>query len=369
MSNDNRKSWEGRLALIVSGIAVWFTYNNFEISKDLSERDQFRELVIKIAEERNKVKKASPCYTVYKPAYRTSPQNDNVLEVMIPIRETGLCYGHISRSISQAPPSFSTELVIVYFHEAADIEPSIESLVTPTEYLILADMAFAHSGLNSANKYANKALSRAKENGDSTSVVSVLQALADMKYNNSPQTSVDEGRQHYREAVDTLSALSSNDKSQYAEAGLWLSWAIAEASAGETSRADENFEKAKEVISSSSYEEKQKQMWILNARTQLIEMASKSGRVPSEWRNENEKDWIRLGQKDQFNELDWDIFPIPDRSSGKRVPEPREIEGTTPRTYADEPSLFDDKKKPKIEDSGFGAKKYDRTPAPKPSEK
>ena len=60
--------------------------------------------------------------------------------------------------------------------------------------------------------------------------------------------------------------------------------------------------------------------------------------------------------------------PTPDPASGKKVPEPREIESTTPKTFADEP-MNPGESKSNVEDSGFGARRYERSPMDTPMPK
>lgn len=55
--------------------------------------------------------------------------------------------------------------------------------------------------------------------------------------------------------------------------------------------------------------------------------------------------------------------PTPDPASGKKVPDPREIESTTPKTFADDP-MPPGKSKSNVEDSGFGARRYERDRSP-----
>lgn len=56
--------------------------------------------------------------------------------------------------------------------------------------------------------------------------------------------------------------------------------------------------------------------------------------------------------------------PDPASASGSKVPQPREIRSTPPKTFADDPML-PGKSKPGVEDSGFGTRRYDRSPMPK----
>ncbi|MCH9724366.1 MAG: hypothetical protein K0U86_05615 [Planctomycetes bacterium] len=56
--------------------------------------------------------------------------------------------------------------------------------------------------------------------------------------------------------------------------------------------------------------------------------------------------------------------PIPDPNSGKKVPVPRDVENTPPKTFADEP-MIPGKTKSNVEDSGFGARSYEKKPMPK----
>ncbi len=60
--------------------------------------------------------------------------------------------------------------------------------------------------------------------------------------------------------------------------------------------------------------------------------------------------------------------PTPDPNSGSKVPEPREVQSTTPKTFADEP-MSPVTPKPGVEDSGFGARRYDRSPMETPMPK
>ena len=57
--------------------------------------------------------------------------------------------------------------------------------------------------------------------------------------------------------------------------------------------------------------------------------------------------------------------PTPDPNSGGKVPEPRDVESTPPKTYSEKP-MSPEKKEESIEDSGFGARRYDRTPMDTP---
>lgn len=375
--SSNKEGWSVWISLgafVISGLAVLFSYKQFNTTKDLSERNQFRELVIKIAEERDRSIKDSPCHTTFKPVYRTVKQTNKV-EVLVQELKYTSCANHISRSVTEAPISFSADLAIVYFHEARDIEPSIEHMVTPTEYLILADIAFAHSGVNSANEYAEKALRCAKDKGDSTSIIFVLQSLGDMKYKNFPLTSINEGREHYQEAVDTSNALSSKNKSQFVEAGLWLSWAIAEASVGAIDNAERYFEEAEEKIKQSTFDDVSRQKWILNGKTELIEVAQKHGQLPAKWRNKEDGHWVEVGPRVKFDKVQDLFVPEPDPNVGGSVPPPREVQSTSPpptfeetvpfgttpipgrapKTYEDPPKTFADEP---VNDSGFGEKKH-----------
>lgn len=56
--------------------------------------------------------------------------------------------------------------------------------------------------------------------------------------------------------------------------------------------------------------------------------------------------------------------PVPDPNAGGKVPEPREVEDTPPRTFANEP-MPPAKAKSNVEDSGFGARSYKKEPMPK----
>jgi len=58
--------------------------------------------------------------------------------------------------------------------------------------------------------------------------------------------------------------------------------------------------------------------------------------------------------------------PIPDPASGAKVPVPREVEDTPPKTFSDEPMP---PAKSNVEDSGFGARRYDNKPMPKTDSK
>ncbi len=60
--------------------------------------------------------------------------------------------------------------------------------------------------------------------------------------------------------------------------------------------------------------------------------------------------------------------PTPDPATGSKVPQPREIRSTPPKTFADDPML-PGKSKPDVEDSGFGARRYDRKPMDTPMPK
>lgn len=53
--------------------------------------------------------------------------------------------------------------------------------------------------------------------------------------------------------------------------------------------------------------------------------------------------------------------PTPDPNAGAPVPQPREVESTTPKTFADEP-MNSSKPEPGVEDSGFEKRRYDRSP-------
>ncbi|HAH43924.1 MAG TPA: hypothetical protein DCM07_03545, partial [Planctomycetaceae bacterium] len=53
--------------------------------------------------------------------------------------------------------------------------------------------------------------------------------------------------------------------------------------------------------------------------------------------------------------------PTPDPNSGNPVPPPREVESTTPKTFADEP-MNSGNPGPGVEDSGFEQRRYDRSP-------
>ncbi|QDT80830.1 hypothetical protein Mal35_43050 [Gimesia maris] len=53
--------------------------------------------------------------------------------------------------------------------------------------------------------------------------------------------------------------------------------------------------------------------------------------------------------------------PTPDPNAGGTVPPPREVESTTPKTFADDP-MNSRKPDPGVEDSGFEQRRYDRSP-------
>lgn len=336
------------IAVGASFYSVGVTSDQFLVTKNLSERDRFRDLLIKMAEARDKNRKASPCAqpSIYR--YQKTPENE--LEVSFGYK-VNYCTNFINESIIQAPKSFSTEIAIVYFQEARDIEPSIEHLVTTTEYLLLADMAFAHSGVDSANKYAIKAYRCAEKNGDATSMVSVLQALGDLQFSNYPQASIDDGRKYYREAVEKLDSLPRVKKSPFAEAGLWANWAIAEAKVGELERAYNNLDEAEKQLEHTAYSTESKHAWKLKVRTQVAEAAIKSQKIKGEW--------VTIGQYSKFKEapqLEWSMFP-----KHTEVPQPRKT-SDVPKTFVDPPKTFAPETNNSgnitpVQGSGFGTKK------------
>ncbi|MFH1302967.1 MAG: hypothetical protein ABIK07_18040 [Planctomycetota bacterium] len=60
--------------------------------------------------------------------------------------------------------------------------------------------------------------------------------------------------------------------------------------------------------------------------------------------------------------------PTPDPNSGSKVPAPREVQSTTPKTFAEEP-MTPGKTSPGVEDSGFESRRYDRAPMDTPMPK
>ncbi|MCA9014838.1 MAG: hypothetical protein KDA77_05845 [Planctomycetaceae bacterium] len=60
--------------------------------------------------------------------------------------------------------------------------------------------------------------------------------------------------------------------------------------------------------------------------------------------------------------------PTPDANAGGKVPEPRDAVNTPPKTFSDEP-MTPGKTNSGVEDSGFGARRYDRTPTETPMPK
>jgi len=56
--------------------------------------------------------------------------------------------------------------------------------------------------------------------------------------------------------------------------------------------------------------------------------------------------------------------PTPDPATSARVPQPREVQDTPPKTFSNDP-MPPAKAKSDVEDSGFGARRYDTKPMPK----
>ncbi len=60
--------------------------------------------------------------------------------------------------------------------------------------------------------------------------------------------------------------------------------------------------------------------------------------------------------------------PTPDPNAGGKVPTPREVESTPPKTYSEKP-MTPENKASDVEDSGFGARRYERAPMDTPMPK
>lgn len=60
--------------------------------------------------------------------------------------------------------------------------------------------------------------------------------------------------------------------------------------------------------------------------------------------------------------------PTPDANAGGKVPEPRDVQNTPPKTFSEEP-MTPGKTDGNVEDSGFGARRYERSPMDTPMPK
>ncbi|TWT63368.1 hypothetical protein [Rubinisphaera italica] len=220
MSNN---SWQNTIvaifsvfAVIVSLLSYFNTMENHQVSYEYEDRDRFRDLIFKMSDEVEKTRRKNDNMEV---GYRLN--TNNITDEIFAYFEKIYSDGMIDQSIMNSSGQISTQKGLIYYEAARDLEPSVRESVTASEYLMLADMAYAYSGIEAAERYVNQARERAMKQNDHTGKIIVLQALASIHYKHYPRTSLEMGRNYYDQARGIITDLPEKKKSPEAEAGLW----------------------------------------------------------------------------------------------------------------------------------------------------
>ncbi|QDU06250.1 hypothetical protein V6x_60020 [Gimesia chilikensis] len=275
------------IAIVVSILSLWFSSNQFATTKNLSERDRFREYLVKMVREHEKFRIEHPNETGFRkiPEFRRNPEDTDELQVCFRlVRETKY------ETVLSTQKIFSPPLAIVYFDAAREIEPDISDKITSNEYLILADMAYAHSGIEIADTYIQKAFKKTDKINDTTAATHILLKVAEFQFNKSTESSIKQGRKHYEYAKQKLKEISQAQKRNLEEAELCASWAVSESKVGEHVEANKHFFDAKKYIMKSKHPAKIK--WLFDTK---IEMA----KAESSFKNRPEI-WITIGKHNEF---------------------------------------------------------------------
>jgi len=164
----------------------------------------------------------------------------------------------------------------VYFQAVRKLAEEIPEQVSLVDFLILANFAFAHSDLDLAHDYIDRAVKKIEAAPKSVTSCYAYNALGHLHFRHFPKSDLEHARRFYQQALD-LAAEMKNEKIYFVTSSIRQEWALDEYSVGNEKQGDEQAKLAREQMGTDALPESYRSTWLKGLQESIVEAKVRGG--------------------------------------------------------------------------------------------